>query len=207
MELREALAQISAIRSQLARTEVFRGYRAAPVAFSGVLAFVAAAIQSAWVPEPSLRPGAYLGLWLGAAAVAAVVSGVGMAVRNRLVGASWARRLTWLAVEQFLPCVVAGALVTAALVRSAPGQLWLLPGLWQVLYSLGIFASCRLLPRAIVGVAAFYLASGVVVLALAGEAGALSPWAMGLPFGVGQLLAAAVLYWNLERGDVEPTEG
>jgi hypothetical protein len=30
---------------------------------------------------------------------------------------------------------------------------------------------------------------------------------MGVPFGVGQLLAAAVLYWNLERGDVEPVEG
>jgi hypothetical protein len=26
-----------------------------------------------------------------------------------------------------------------------------------------------------------------------------SPWAMALTFGVGQLLAAAVLYWNLER--------
>jgi hypothetical protein len=207
MELREALAQISAIRSQLARTEVFRGYRAAPVAFSGLLAFAAAAIQEAWVTDPARQEGAYLGLWLGAAAIAAVVSGAGMAVRNRLVGASWARRLTWLAVEQFLPCVVAGALLTAALVRSAPEQLRLLPGLWQVLFSLGIFASCRLLPRAIFGVAAFYLASGVVVLALAGEGRSLSPWAMGVPFGVGQLLAAAVLYWNLERGDVDPTEG
>ncbi len=28
---------------------------------------------------------------------------------------------------------------------------------------------------------------------------ALSPWAMGLPFGVGQLAAAAVLYRTLER--------
>jgi hypothetical protein len=27
----------------------------------------------------------------------------------------------------------------------------------------------------------------------------MSPWAMGLPFGLGQLLTAAVLYWNLER--------
>ena len=35
MELREALTQITEIRLQLARTEVFRGYRAMPVAFSG----------------------------------------------------------------------------------------------------------------------------------------------------------------------------
>ena len=37
MELREALTQITEIRQQLARTEVFRGYRAMPVAFSGVV--------------------------------------------------------------------------------------------------------------------------------------------------------------------------
>ena len=30
---------------------------------------------------------------------------------------------------------------------------------------------------------------------------AFSPWVMGLPFGVGQLLAGAVLYWTLERND------
>ena len=70
----------------------------------------------------------------------------------------------------------------------------MLPGLWQVLFSLGIFASCRLLPRATFGVAVFYLASGLTCLALARGEAAFSPWAMGLPFGVGQLLAAAVLY-------------
>ena len=43
MELREALTQITEIRLQMARTEVFRGYRAMPVAFSGAVAVVAAA--------------------------------------------------------------------------------------------------------------------------------------------------------------------
>ena len=78
----------------------------------------------------------------------------------------------------------------------------MLPGLWQILFSLGIFASCRLLPRAIFGVAVFYLASGLACLALARGELAFSPWAMGLPFGTGQLLAAAVLYRTLECPDV-----
>jgi hypothetical protein len=26
-----------------------------------------------------------------------------------------------------------------------------------------------------------------------------SAWAMGVPFGVGQLVSAAILYWTLER--------
>ena len=52
MELREALTQITEIRLQLARTEVFRGYRAMPVAFSGLLALTTAGFQAVWLPEP-----------------------------------------------------------------------------------------------------------------------------------------------------------
>ncbi len=202
MELRDALTQIAEIRLQMARTEVFRGYRAAPVAFSGLLAFGAMAIQDAWVPAPERQVGAYLGLWVAAAVVSAIAAGVGMALRGAAASA-WRRRITWLAIEQFVPSLVAGGLVTAVLTRAAPETIWVLPGLWQVLFSLGIFASCRLLPRATFGVAVFYLASGVTCLALARGDAALAPWAMGIPFGVGQLLAAAVLYWTLERGDGE----
>ena len=56
MDLREALEQISEIRQQVAQTETFRGYRAAPVAFSGLVAWVAAALcqNFLWMPTPSL---------------------------------------------------------------------------------------------------------------------------------------------------------
>ena len=104
-----------------------------------------------------------------------------------------------LAVGQFLPCVIAGGLLMVVLLRWVPESLWMLPGLWLMLFSLGIFASYRLLPRATFWVALFYLLAGTLCLTL-GEA-ALSPWAMGLPFGAGQLFAAAVLYWTLERTD------
>ena len=82
--------------------------------------------------------------------------------------------------------------------RSAEGSVGLLPGLWSILFSLGVFASRRLLPRAIVGVAWFYLLAGLGCLAMAQGEASLSPWAMGIPFGGGQLLAAAVLYRTLE---------
>lgn len=117
-------------------------------------------------------------------------------------GSAWSRDLTRLALEQFAPCLVTGGLVTIVIARSRPELLGVLPGFWQILFSLGVFASCRLLPRATWAVAVFYLGTGLICLSL-GEA-ALSPWAMGLPFGFGQLLAAAVLYWNLERGHAEP---
>jgi hypothetical protein len=199
MELREALTQISEIRRQLARTEVFRGYRSMPVAFSGLLALAAAGFQALWLPEPTQNIPAYLILWLGAAVVSALAAGLEMGLRCWNSSQSLSRDITWLAVEQFLPCLAAGGLLTLVLAVSAPDALWMLPGLWQMLFSLGIFASYRLLPRATFGVALFYMTSGVACLALAQGEAALSPLAMGIPFGIGQLYAAAVLYWTLER--------
>ncbi|MGP0065230.1 MAG: hypothetical protein ACLQGP_16720 [Isosphaeraceae bacterium] len=199
MELREALTQITEIRLQLARTEVFRGYRAMPVAFSGGVALLAALIQGAMIADPMQQIGPYLALWIGAAVISGTAAGVEMVVRARNAGSPMTRELTWLALEQFCPCLLAGALLTIVLVRASTSSLWMLPGLWQVVYSLGIFASCRLLPRATFWVAVFYLGTGLAVLSLGSGVSALSPWTMGLPFGAGQLLAAAVLYSTLER--------
>ena len=199
MELRDALTQITEIRLQLARTEVFRGYRAMPVAFSGGVALLAAVIQAATITDPFGQIGQYLALWIGAAVVSGLAAGLEMTIRARNAATSVTRELTWLAIEQFCPCVMAGALVTVVLLRAAPESLWLLPGLWQIFYGLGIFASCRLLPRPTFWVAVFYLGTGLAVLALGQGEKALGPWMMGLPFGVGQMLAAAVLYRTLER--------
>ncbi len=199
MELREALTQITEIRLQLARTEVFRGYRAMPVAFSGGVALLAGLIQAATIADPMTQVGAYLSLWIGAAVISGLAAGLEMMVRARNASSRLTRELTWLALEQFCPSLVAGALLTIVLARAVPESLWMLPGLWQIVFSLGIFASCRLLPRATFWVGVFYLAAGLAVLAMARGDAALSPWAMALPFGAGQFLAAAVLYSTLER--------
>ena len=86
MELREALTQITEIRLQLARTEVFRGYRAMPVAFSGVVALVAAVIQAVTIADPMLQIGPYLALWIGAAVISGLAAGLEMVVRARNAG-------------------------------------------------------------------------------------------------------------------------
>ncbi|WZO98194.1 hypothetical protein EP7_005250 [Isosphaeraceae bacterium EP7] len=193
MELREAMTQIAEIRLQLARTEVCRDFRSVPVAFSGVLAVGAAALQAAWVGNPTTQMDAYLVIWVGAAALSVAAAFAEMALRDRQFRPAWAREKTRLVVEQLVPCVVAGGLLTAVLSLRAPASAWMLPGLWQVVYSLGLFSACRLLPRGTSLVAGFYLASGLACLSVAQGPLALSAWAMGVPFGVGQMLAAAVL--------------
>ena len=206
MELQDALTQIAEIRQQMARTAIFRGYRALPVAVSGMLALTAGMCQQLFLSDPAEVLPLYLCLWVGAAALSELAAGTQMVVRCRRSASSWTRDTTWLAIEQFLPSIVAGFLLTMVIVCSARESAWLLPGLWQLLFALGIFASSRLLPRATFGVGVFYLAAGVLTLSLARGDAALSPWAMAVPFGLGQFLAAGVLYWTLERNDDEPQD-
>jgi hypothetical protein len=138
-------------------------------------------------------------LWIVAAIFCVAVTALEMVVRCRCSLSPTAGRMTWLAVEQFLPCTIAGAVLTFVLAVSAPASIWMLPGLWGMLFSLGIFASGRLLPRPIIWVAWYYLACGALSLALAQGVHAFSPWAMGVAFGGGQCLTAVVLYITLER--------
>ena len=104
------------------------------------------------------------------------------------------------AVEQFLPAGAAGVLLTLVLVRFAPEAGWMLPGLWQVQFSVGVFASARFLPRATYAVGGWYLLTGLACLALSHEH-MLSPWLMALPFGLGQMVGAAVLQWSESSED------
>ena len=71
--------------------------------------------------------------------------------------------MIYAAIEQFIPAGVAGALLTFVLFRFAPESLWMLPGLWQIVFSLGVFASCRSLPRPMFAVGVWYLAAGLGV--------------------------------------------
>ncbi len=199
MELRDALSQIAEIRQQVARTEVFRGYRSAPIAFSSGVAFVGAALQESWVPDPSVVPLAYVRYWFLAAVVSVAASGATLVYRYRRTESALARSMTWLAVEQFLPCLAAGGLATLVLVCASKESLHLLPGLWALLFSLGIFASARLLPRPAFWIGNYYLAAGLLTLLLARGEYAYSPWAMAGAFGIGQALAAAMFYWTLEH--------
>jgi hypothetical protein len=200
VHLDEALAQISEIRQQMARSQVFRGYRSATTAFTALVAAAAALVQARWVPHPARQLDAYLLVWCGAALLSVVVVGVEMVVRSRRSESSLQRQITLVVVDQFAPSLVAGALLTFVVRQYAPSAGWMLPGLWAVVFSLGLFASRRFLPRGVFLVAGYYLLAGLVCLTLDPAGAALSPWAMGLTFGGGQLLTAAFLYWTLERG-------
>jgi hypothetical protein len=193
-DLEKALAQITQIRSQIARGTEFRGLGAATLAATGALAVLAAAAQALWLEEPARQVEPYLALWLGVAAASIMLIGVQTVTRTARVHSGLAQEMILAAVEQFLPAAAAGALLTAVLFQVAPAALWMLPGLWQIVFSLGVFASRRSLPPAIGLAGLWYLGSGLACLAFASGSQAFSPWAMGLPFGVGQTLIAVIVH-------------
>jgi hypothetical protein len=202
MQLDDALCQISDIRHQMARSEVFRGYRSVTVGGSGVLGLLAAGGQPRWVASPAIELDRYLGLWLSVAAASAIVAGAEMLWSQRGAGPGLVRERTLLAVEQFLPSVVVGALLTLVIYRAAAQVAWMLPGLWALVYGLGVFASYRLLPAQVFWVGSYYVLCGCGCLVWGQGDNAFSPWQMGISFGGGQALGAAILYWTLERTDV-----
>jgi hypothetical protein len=191
-ELHKALGDISSIRRQMAHSTQFRGYGPATLAATGIFAFLAASSQSIWLTDPASHIPAYLGIWIGTAVLSAALTGAQMYTRTRRMHSGLSDEMIRMAVEQFLPAVGAGALVTIALVRFVPAAVWMLPGLWQVIFSLGIFSSCRFLPRPMIAAGAWYLVTGVACISL-GDSRALAPWIMGLAYGVGQLLVAGIL--------------
>ena len=196
-DLRQALSEIHTIRNQVARGTEFRGYGPASIAVSGILAFLVAALQAQWMAKTSKTdPAAWLAAWVATAAVALLLTGTETFARARRVHVGLAREMVQSAVSQFLPAIVVGFLLTVVIMRVAAQECWMLPGLWELIFSLGVFASCRFLPRQMFAVGVWYLAAGLFCLAAGSATQALSPWSMGVPFGVGQLLVAAVLQFG-----------
>jgi hypothetical protein len=191
-DLNKALGDISSIRRQLAHSTEFRGYGPATLAATGVFAMLAAGVQGIWLPDPARHMSAYVGLWITVAALSAALTGAQMLTRSRRIHSSLSDEMIRMAVEQFLPSVGAGLLLTVVLLHYVSAAAWMLPGMWQVIFSLGVLSSCRFLPQPMIAAGLWYLLTGLSCIAM-GDSRALSPWTMGISYGAGQLLVAAIL--------------
>jgi hypothetical protein len=196
-DLNQALDEIKRIRFQVARDTQFRGYGPASITASGVLAFLVAAGQAHWMRNQT-DFFSFAIVWAAAALVSIALIAVQMTFRARRAHSGFALEMIQSAVEQFLPALIVGVVLTAVVMRTAPREAWMLPGLWQLIFSLGVFASCRFLPRQTFGVGVWYLVTGLTTLVLQSESPSLLPWTMGIPFGVGQIFVAAIMQYGFE---------
>ncbi len=202
-DLDKALADIGTIRSQIAAGTAFRGYGPATMAATGAVALLTSFLQAWLLDDPTGEPVTFFLGWAAAATLSGVMIWTEMRARSRRHHSGLADAMIHQAIEQFLPAGVAGVLLAAVMWKFAPESLWLLPGLWQILVSLGIFASVRSLPRSVALAGAWYFVAGFAVVVLASQSHMLSPWTMGLPFAIGQSVMAGILYFASGDNDVE----
>jgi hypothetical protein len=198
----QALDDIQNIRRQMARSTEFRGYGPATVAVTAVIAILSSAAQAKWVPDPANHIAGYLLLWISAAIASAGLAGAQMYKRSRRIHSELSDEMMLMAVQQFLPSVATSVFLTIVIVRYVPAIEWMLPGIWQLNFSLGIFSSCRFLPRPMLAAGVWYLITSLICVAIGGS-GALSAWGMGIPFAVGQLIVAGVLFFSAKDGEDE----
>jgi len=186
-DLDSALDDIIRVRGQLAASTRFQGFAPWIVALTGLLAFALAIWQS-------VGNDTGLFVWILLAAVSALMIGTEAIVRARQLHRSMAGRLVSITLERFLPTAAAGAIAGVVILLYAPEHARLLPGVWQLLMAVGIYAVLGNLPRQMTWAAIFYYATGTASL-VAVNSDLTTAWLMGLPFGVGQLLVAGILHF------------
>lgn len=191
-EIDKALSDIGHIRQQLAVNSRFLGFTPPIIALTGLLAIGLAVIQS-FRPDLAKDISSYFALWILLAVICGLLTATDAVIRARIAHRDMADMMLVTTLRQFIPAGLIGAVFGLFVIIRVPDVAWLLPGLWQMLVALGIFSALPNLPPRIVWAVAFYFLAGLASLALS-QFQPLSPWIMGAPFGVGQLLAAWILY-------------
>ena len=103
-DFRKALADIDAIKGQVARATQFRGYGPATIALTGLVALLAAGLQAMWLEQSAARTSpTYLAIWVSAAVLSAVLIGAETVTRSRRLHSALADEMIYAAIEQLIP--------------------------------------------------------------------------------------------------------
>src|SRR5579871_2850793 len=197
MEIEKALEHLEEIHNQVHRSEFYRGYRSILIGATGLVALAAALLQPRFVNPSQPLTFVYFSVAVAMANFLLPISQILFHYFAHESGLE--RRKTRLALGQFLPCLLAGVFLTFAVCKTDTAFVVFLPGFWAMLFGMGVYASKPYLPGAVHWMAAFFFLGGVGLLALVPSHESLSPWGMGLVFGLGLLMGAGILYFNLER--------
>lgn len=195
--LTEALHSLSEIHAHLARGEVYQGVKARPVMFSGLIGILAAIVQPRLVADGDVH--SFVWYWLLAAVVCALAGASGAILSYFLDEDELARRRTRIVVGQLLPSLAVGAFLTLALLPVMDRCIGMLPGVWAMLYALGLFSTRPYLPRATGWIGLYFVVAGTLLVSFLPLAAIPSPWSIALVFAAGQLGLALVLHRNAQR--------
>lgn len=197
MEISKAVNQISEIHKHLAKSEIFYGYKPKTLLIVGIIAFLIAAIQTWWIiPVSNII---FLVQWLVTGTIIAIIIGGNIIYNYLKSGSNFEIHQMSKVFLQFVPNMIAGFIITGVMLLLESSAIVFLPGIWAILFSLGIFSMRPYLPRMVGYVALFYLIAGAVLLYIVRYNLSFSPWGMGLTFGTGHIFASLILRLNIKR--------
>lgn len=194
VEIEQALSDLAEVRDRLVRVQRFEGYSALAAAASGIGALAAGYVQlrTAALPTSPDALQRYVAIWLSCLAVALVLNYGAVAIwvlRHRGPAAASGFRT---AARSIAPSIVLGGLMTVALIDRHAYDL--LPGTWFAFYSLGLFASRHVIPRATFAVTLGFAALAALFLVSPLQQVALAWWVMPAGFGIGQIAVGALIW-------------
>lgn len=201
-DLHQALIDIRSIRRQVAHATEFRGYGPLTLSATALFALIGGAVQHFFLTEPATHPAQYVALWLTIGILCAALIVTQMLTRADRLHSGMADEMIRMAVAQFLPAGIAGLLLPFVLLRVTHDTFWMLPGLWQIIFSLGVFASSRCLPRLMLVAGAWFLLTGLACVSLGGSR-ALAPAMMAVPYATGMGFVAIVHYFSAKQGSLD----
>ena len=152
-----AMDNLSFIRQTMERATAFTA-----VPGWGGVAMGATALVAAVVAHFRLTPREWLGTWLGASAVALTIGGWAMAGKARRAGTTVFSYSGRRFVLSYVPPILVGALLTAALVRA--GLYQALPGTWLLLYGTGVVTGGAFSVRVVPLMGVCFMALGTLAL-------------------------------------------
>lgn len=168
-----AMDDLRFIRQTMERSSAFTA-----VPGWGGVAIGAVALLAAWLASRQASPVAWLGVWLGTAALAGLIAAGTLALKARRFGAPLGTGPGRKFLMSFLPPVGAAAALTVALFPH--GATALLPGVWMLCYGAAVVSAGTFSVRAVplMGVGFMWLGT----LALATPAAWADAW-MAAGFG------------------------
>lgn len=182
--LRDRAAEdLSFIRATMERATAFT-----LVPGLGGMAMGATGLAAAWLASRQDSVLEWLAVWLAAAALAVALGLAGVLWKSKRIGTSVALRPARRFALSFVPALLAGSLLTVALVRA--GRFELLPGVWLLSYGTGVIAGGTFSVPAIPIMGAGFLACGAAALFTPAAWG--DAW-MALGFGGLQIFFGAII--------------
>jgi hypothetical protein len=189
--IHDALNQVRTLQEFVLARRRFRGYSGRARIVCGVTALAGAAVMSSdFIP---VTASAHLLGWGVVLLIALSVSYAGLLIRIVSVRHDRGGLRELKPAVDALPALAAGALISAALIRSH--QYDLLPGSWMLLYGLAQTAYRGSMEPGIYAVGLMYMAAGAICLLLPGLR-FVNPWPMGIVFFAGELCGGVVMLKN-----------